>query len=102
MEATIYRLNREKLKDFSHPTNLDFERLCLEPITSSELKTILRSGTVRLALATSSGLRFTTITRMSKIAGRKAKRTKQGCWEAYEAGVGWITIPNDAHFWLHP
>ena len=84
------------------PTNLDWDRLSLEPITKEKLKPMLRSGTVRIAIATDPGLRFITITRHPCIAGRKARRIKKGYWEAYEAGVGWVRIQNDCHIWLHP
>lgn len=86
----------------NHKTNLDWNRLSLEPITSDKLKPMLRSGLVRIALATEPGLRFITITRHPRLAGRKAKRVQKGWWEVYEAGVGWVQIENSCHIWLHP
>ena len=83
-------------------TNLDWERLNLKPITLDKLKPMLRSGPVRVAVTTEPGLRFMTITRHPKLAGRKAKRIKRGWWETYEAGVGWVSISNNCHIWLHP
>ena len=83
-------------------TNLNWDRLSLEPITSAKLKPMLRSGLVRIALATEPGLRFITVTRHPHLAGRRAKRTKTGFWEVYEAGRGWVRIANDCHIWLHP
>jgi hypothetical protein len=84
------------------PTNLDWDRLSLVPITLSELKPRLRSGSVRVALAAEPGLRFMTITRNPLLAGRRAKRTKRGYWEVYESGIGWVKIQNECHIWLHP
>ena len=84
------------------PTNLAWDRLSLEPITLDKLKPRLRSGSVRIALATGTGLRFMTVTRHPILAGRKAKRVKRGWWETYEAGIGWVTISNDCHIWLNP
>lgn len=84
------------------PTNLDWDRLSLVPITLAELKPRLRSGSVRIALAAEPGLRFMTITRNPLLAGRRAKRTKRGYWEVYESGIGWVKIQNECHIWLHP
>ena len=84
------------------PTNLDWNRLSLKPITLAELKPILRSGSVRVALATPPGLRFMTITRHPLLAGRKAKRVQKGYFEVYESGVGWVKIQNECDIWLNP
>jgi hypothetical protein len=83
-------------------TNLAWDRLSLEPITTTKLKPMLRSGLVRIALATEPGLRFITLTRHPRLAGRRAKRVQRGWWEAYEAGKGWVSIENSCHIWLHP
>ena len=83
-------------------TNLNWDRLSLEPITLPKLKPMLRSGLVRIALATKPGLRFITVTRHPRLAGRGAKRAKRGFFEVYEAGRGWVQIANDCHIWLHP
>ena len=84
------------------PTNLEWDRLSLEPITLAELKPRLRYGSYRIALATEPGLRFMTITRHPILAGRKAKRVKKGFFEVYSAGEGWILINNNCHIWLNP
>ncbi len=83
-------------------SNLNWDALSLAPITLTQLKPRLRSGSVRLAVATEPGLRFMTITRHPQLAGRKAKRVQKGFWEVYESGVGWVKIQNDCHLWLHP
>lgn len=83
-------------------TNLDWSRLSLEPVTLAKLKSMLRSGLVRLALATEPGLRFMTLTRHPQLAGRRAKRVERGYFEAYEAGRGWVKIDNNCHIWLNP
>lgn len=84
------------------PSNLDWDKLSLKPITLRELKPMLRSGSVRVALATDPGLRFMTITRHPRLAGRGARRTKRGFWEVFESGVGWVKIQNECHLWLNP
>ena len=84
------------------PTNLNWDRLSLKPITLAELKPRLRSGSVRVALAAEPGLRFMTITRNPLLAGRRAKRTKRGFWEVYESGIGWVKIQNECNIWLNP
>ena len=83
-------------------TNLDWDKLSLAPITLTQLKPMLRSGSVRVALAAAPGLRFMTITRNPLLAGRRAKRTKRGFWEVYESGIGWVKIQNECNIWLHP
>jgi hypothetical protein len=84
------------------PTNLDFERLCLKPVAERELQKMLASGSVRFATATDTGLTFMTGTRVKKIAGRTARRVKNGYWELYESGKGWIRLRKDSPYWLHP
>jgi hypothetical protein len=84
------------------PTNLDFERLSLKPIAERDLKRMLTSGVVRFAAATDTQLTFMTGTRVKKIAGRQARRVRNGYWECYKAGQGWISIKKDSHYWLHP
>lgn len=83
-------------------TNLNWDNLCLKPITLTGLKPMLRSGSVRLACATKLGLRFMTVTRHPQLAGRSAKRVKRGYWEVYASDEGWIQIPNDCRLWLAP
>ena len=84
------------------PTNCDWERLSLKPITLAKLKPRLRSGTVRVVATVRPGLRFMSITRHPLIAGRKAKRVEQGFFEVYESGVGWVKISNECLIWLQP
>ena len=87
----------EKLK-----SNLDWDRLCLKPIAERDLKRMLTSGLVRFAAATATGLSFMTGTRIRKIAGRQARRVKNGYWECYKADQGWVSLPKNSHYWLHP
>jgi hypothetical protein len=84
------------------PTNLDFERLCLKPVAERDLKRMLTSGLVRFAAATELGLTFMTGTRLKKISGRNARRVKNGFWELYRADAGWVSLPKNSHYWLHP
>jgi len=84
------------------PHNLDFDRLCLKPVTESELHKMLRSMVIRFAAATDAGLTFMTGTRLKTIGGRQAKRVKNGFWELYRADAGWVTLPKNSHYWLHP
>lgn len=86
----------------NHPHNLDWERLCLKPVTERDLKKMLASTVVRFAAATDTQLTFMTGTRIKKISGRKARRVKNGYWECYKADQGWISIPKLSHYWLHP
>jgi hypothetical protein len=87
----------EKLK-----SNLDWDRLCLKPVTERDLKRMLTSGLVRFAAATATGLSFMTGTRIKKISGRNARRVKNGFWECYKADQGWVSLPKGSHYWLHP
>jgi hypothetical protein len=84
------------------PHNLDWERLCLKPVTERELHKMLRSMVVRFAAATELGLTFMTGTRLKTIGGRQAKRVKNGFWELYRADAGWVSLPKNSHYWLHP
>lgn len=84
------------------PHNLDWERLNLKPVTERELQKMLRSMVVRFAAATASEITFMTGTRIKKIAGRQARRVRNGHWELYRADQGWITLPKGSHYWLHP
>lgn len=84
------------------PTNLDWERLCLKPIAERDLKRMLTSGLVRFAAVTDGALTFMTGTRIRKIAGRQARRVKNGYWECYKADQGWVSLPKGSHYWLHP
>jgi hypothetical protein len=86
----------------NHPHNLDWERLCLKPVTERDLKKMLASTVVRFAAATDTQLTFMTGTRIKKISGRKARRVKNGYWECYKADQGWMSIPKLSHYWLHP
>jgi len=84
------------------PHNLIWDNLCLAPIPLAELKPMLIHGLVRVALATELGLRIATITRCKRVTGRQARRVKNGFWECYEAGVGFVKIENSCHIWLAP
>ena len=84
------------------PHNLDWERLNLKPVTERDLKRMLVSGLVRFATATDAGLTFMTGTRIRRLAGRQARRVKNGYWELYRADQGWISLPKNGHYWLHP
>jgi hypothetical protein len=83
-------------------TNLDWSRLSLVPVAERDLQKMLASGSVRFAAATEQGLSFMTGTRVKKIAGRTARRTKTGYWELYESGKGWIRLRKGSSYWLHP
>ena len=87
----------EKLK-----SNLDWERLSLVSVAERDLKRMLTSGLVRFAAATELGLTFMTGTRLKKISGRNARRVKNGFWELYRADQGWVSLPKNSHYWLHP
>ena len=84
------------------PHNLDWSRLSLVPVAERDLKKMLASMVVRFAAATDTQLTFMTGTRIKKIAGRQARRVKNGYWEVYRADQGWITLPKNSHYWLHP
>ena len=86
----------------NYPHNLDWERLCLKPVAERNLQIMLASGLVRFATATDSGLKFMTGTRMKRLAGRTARRTKTGYWELYAADEGWIRLRKGSSYWLHP
>jgi hypothetical protein len=83
-------------------TNLIWDNLCLAPIPLAELKPMLIHGSARVALATELGLRIATLTRCRKITGRQARRVKNGFWECYESGKGFVKIENSCHIWLAP
>jgi hypothetical protein len=83
-------------------TNLDWDRLNLKPVAERDLQKMLASGLVRFATAMDTGLTFMTGTRVKRIAGRQARRTKTGYWELYQSGNGWISLKKDSPYWLHP
>lgn len=83
-------------------SNLDWERLCLTPVAERDLQRMLTSGLVRFAAATDTGLTFMTGTRVRRLAGRTARRVKNGFWELYRADEGWISLPKGSPYWLHP
>lgn len=84
------------------PHNLIWERLCLKPVAERDLQKMLASMIVRFALATPAEITFMTGTRVKKIAGRQARRVKNGYWEFYASDRGWVTVPKGSHYWLHP
>lgn len=83
-------------------TNLDWERLCLKPVAERDLQIMLASGSVRFATVTDGALAYMTGTRVKRIAGRTARRTKTGYWELYAADQGWIRLRKGSLYWLHP
>lgn len=101
-DAFIMRIEQQPYRRSLVPTNVDWSRLVLEPITSSKLKTICRSRAVRVALYTGSELRFTLLTRHPILSGRRARRTIKGFYEMYEIGRGWVQIQNECPLWLQP
>lgn len=84
------------------PSNVDWSRLCLEPVAVSKLKTMLRSKAIRVAFYTGSELRMTILTRHPNIGGRRARRVSKGYWESFEVGRGWVSIDNKCEVWLMP
>lgn len=83
-------------------TNLDWDRLNLKPVAERDLQKMLASGLVRFATAMDTELKFMTGTRIKRIAGRTARRTKTGYWELYAADQGWIRLRKGSLYWLHP
>jgi hypothetical protein len=83
-------------------TNVDWQRLCLQPITTDLLKTRIRTQALRVAFYTGEALHLAVLTRHPRVTGRKAKRVAQGYWEVYEMGKGWVQIDTRCECWLMP